>query len=328
MAKTRKYRKNKRKTRKGGSGSNPNQAINVSESPQKKSKRTDNRTFNYTSEDENELPKSEGFMQRTECNTPPYNPPDSELNKPYENNLDPGTIILRLEVHGEIISNNGINGKKVQTDLVVPPQIEYLQTVTLGTPGCVNFANYYTEYSIMEQIIAKFRDIKNDELIPEFVDKCREINGLYTERENSIIYRNKKYKNSKYEYYKYETGDKVRADKRLSYESTCYSYRCFIKQHCKGVFVIKYKLPSKNENSSVGLNKGDFPNHILELPDKYYKEYGDRYEITLSELLQFLADKGYTKVFIYDDSCNGVSGCKNCNLPHNVETRFHLGTKV
>jgi hypothetical protein len=299
MAKTKRNRRNRRRTRKRG-GSGINHSINLT-SPKRQ------KTFHLIQE-------CDTSGRRTA--------PLPEFMDPEDNYLEPGTIILRLETHGSLITNRETNA---QVDLNIPEGLEYLQTVTLGTPGCVNFSGTKNHIEIMEKIIPMFNEINNEELKEQFIEKCKGINDLYPERNPIVERKGKKIINSKYQYYKYETGNtRGRADKNFSYDGLCYPYRCITDEHCKGIFVINYKLPGGKKNKNVGSPSGDFPNHSLDLPptEEYFK--GNTFSITLSQLLKYLVDKGYTKIFIYDDSCNSLSGCTNsCNISDSE--RFHLG---
>ncbi len=262
-----------------------------------------------------ELPIEEAAELSRELTVEYVMPPEYNKFDPYNKNLDKGTIILRLETHGGVRSCFIINEGFTSEPLPVIDGITYLQTITVGTTGCVNMTTPTQHEKIMEHMIKETKLIKdNDDLRANFGEICKGMAGIYESSKDSVC-KKPGHTNSKYDFYKYEyPGSRSRTNKDYTFNFKNYKQRCDKKELCMGIFVIGYNNGEKNRN--IGTNHKDgFNRHIFNIPIKYFiprrttnaeaEMNGEgKYNIKLSQLIEFLKEKGYDKIFIFDDSCN------------------------
>jgi hypothetical protein len=215
----------------------------------------------------------------------------------YQDNVstEEKTIALYIMTHGEVC----VKQSRLKP-IEIGKEINRLVQVTVGDIGHVNIVYKNTRHHVYDLFRAC---LNKGNIESKFIDICRKL----AEETHFILEKN----GSEYSVDVYDStkGNNDIIDKKYRFNSTredlnediCVVYNSVsdsdLEQN-KGQF-LTLKLPEMINNKKIKKHEtrrsiNRYNNPLIETP----------YEITKSQLITYLVSKGYTRIFLYDDSCN------------------------
>lgn len=221
--------------------------------------------------------------------------------------LDENTVIIGLNCHGEIIISEPC------LNLSSNENLEYLQKISLGNIGCVNFLNsswFGSCFDIMNNYIFDSKPTQSIDFLnisrmayksirPKTKKNHR---ATRSEASASLFHLDSDYHHRSFIYDKESTNVDSRTLLEKRYEFMIADANNKPNDKGEGIYVL---YDGKCNNTSLHKTKS----LLLNFPYRKFKNKRTNIvnaKFKTSEIINFFLEKGYTKILIHDLSCNFI----------------------